>query len=186
MYLSGAFRSIIPPPLHTHTHTPPPILLHKLTQAMNLTFICGLMSWPLLVMSWCLMSSDVIWHIRGQVVTNAEAWFNNSLRPRKPEGSLGRTAQDVHLDSHNSSWTMFYLWFDELTFTCGLIKWLLMNWFLLVFQWTDFDLHFNELTYTCTSMSNLLTCGSISWLRFALHWAVFDLFVWLIDWWSLI
>jgi len=35
-------------------------------------------------------------------VTNAEARFNNSLRPRKPEGSLGRTAQDVHLDSHTA------------------------------------------------------------------------------------
>ena len=29
-------------------------------------------------------------------MTNAEARFNNSLRPRKPEGSLGRTAQDGH------------------------------------------------------------------------------------------
>ena len=29
-------------------------------------------------------------------MTNAEAWFNKSLRPRKPEGSLGRTAQDCH------------------------------------------------------------------------------------------
>ena len=38
----------------------------------------------------------------GQVVTNAEAWFNNSLRPRKPEGSLGRTAQGGHLDSHTA------------------------------------------------------------------------------------
>ena len=36
----------------------------------------------------------------GQAVTNAEAWFNIALRPRKPEGSLGRTAQDGHLDSH--------------------------------------------------------------------------------------
>ena len=35
-------------------------------------------------------------------MTNAEAWFNNSLRPRKPEGSLGRTAQDDHLDSHTA------------------------------------------------------------------------------------
>ena len=35
-------------------------------------------------------------------VTNAEARFNKSLRPRKPEGSLGRTAQDVHLDSHTA------------------------------------------------------------------------------------
>ena len=38
----------------------------------------------------------------GQVVTNAEARLNKSLRPRKPEGSLGRTAQDVHLDSHTT------------------------------------------------------------------------------------
>ena len=39
---------------------------------------------------------------QGQVVTNAEVRFNKSLRPRKPEGSLGRTAQDVHLDSHTA------------------------------------------------------------------------------------
>ena len=38
----------------------------------------------------------------GQVVTNAKAQFNKSLHPRKPEGSLGRTAQDVHLDSHTA------------------------------------------------------------------------------------
>ena len=36
------------------------------------------------------------------MVTNAEARFNNSLCPRKPEGSLGRTAQDGHLDSHTA------------------------------------------------------------------------------------
>ena len=35
-------------------------------------------------------------------MTNAEARFNNSLCPWKPEGSLGRTAQDVHLDSHTA------------------------------------------------------------------------------------
>ena len=35
-------------------------------------------------------------------MTNAEAWFDKSLRPRKPEGSLGRTAQDGHLDSHTA------------------------------------------------------------------------------------
>ena len=35
-------------------------------------------------------------------MTNAEARFNKFLRPRKPEGSLGRTAQDVHLDSHTA------------------------------------------------------------------------------------
>ena len=35
-------------------------------------------------------------------MTNAEARFNKSLCPRKPEGSLGRTAKDVHLDSHTA------------------------------------------------------------------------------------
>ena len=35
-------------------------------------------------------------------MTNAEAWFNIALRPRKPEGSLGRTVQDGHLDSHTA------------------------------------------------------------------------------------
>ena len=42
-------------------------------------------------------------------MTNAEARFNNSLRPRKPEGSLGRAAQDGHLDSH----TVPELWKSE-------------------------------------------------------------------------
>ena len=46
---------------------------------------------------------------QGQSVINAEARFNNSLRPRKPEGSLGRTAQDVHLDSYTAPelWNIF-------------------------------------------------------------------------------
>ena len=35
-------------------------------------------------------------------MTIGEVWFNNSLRPRKPEGSLGRTAQDSHLNSHTA------------------------------------------------------------------------------------
>ena len=35
-------------------------------------------------------------------MTNAEAWFSIALRPRKPEGSLGRTAQDGLLDSHTA------------------------------------------------------------------------------------
>ena len=35
-------------------------------------------------------------------MTNAEAWFNIALCPRKPEGSLGWTAQDGHLDSHTA------------------------------------------------------------------------------------
>ena len=39
---------------------------------------------------------------QGQAETNAEARFSIALRPRKPEGSLGRTAQDGHLDSHTA------------------------------------------------------------------------------------
>ena len=39
---------------------------------------------------------------QGQAETSAEAWFNIALRPRKPEGSLGRTAQDGHLDLHTA------------------------------------------------------------------------------------
>ena len=38
----------------------------------------------------------------GQAETSAEAWFNIALRPWKPEGLLGRTAQDGHLDSHTA------------------------------------------------------------------------------------
>ena len=41
-------------------------------------------------------------------MTNAEAWFNTALRPRKPEGSLGRTAQDGHLDSHIAPELWYY------------------------------------------------------------------------------
>ena len=43
------------------------------------------------------MSADIL---GTKAETNAEARFNKSLRPRKPEGSIGRTAQDGHLDSH--------------------------------------------------------------------------------------
>ena len=38
----------------------------------------------------------------GQIVTNAEARFSVALRPRKPQGSLGRKAQDGHLDFHTA------------------------------------------------------------------------------------
>ena len=39
---------------------------------------------------------------QGQAETYAEARFNIALRPRQPEGSLGRTAHDGHLDSHTA------------------------------------------------------------------------------------
>ena len=48
-------------------------------------------------------------------MTNAEARCNNSLRPRKPEGSLGRIAQDGHLDSHTAPelYIYIYLFFND-------------------------------------------------------------------------
>ena len=52
---------------------------------------------PPLMMKWCLMSSDVSWHIR------------DKLWPMPKHGSIilyvhwnQRTAQDVHLDSHTA------------------------------------------------------------------------------------
>ena len=35
-------------------------------------------------------------------MTSAEARFSVALRPQKQEGSLGRKAQDGHLDSHTA------------------------------------------------------------------------------------
>ena len=45
----------------------------------------------------------------GQAETSAEALFNIALRPWKPEGSLGWTAQDGHLDSHTAPELYFLL-----------------------------------------------------------------------------
>ena len=47
------------------------------------------------------MSSDVGWHIRDKL-RHCRSMVNIALRPQKPEGSLGRTAQDGHLDSHTA------------------------------------------------------------------------------------
>ena len=51
-------------------------------------------------------------------MTNAEAWFNIALRARKPaEGSLGRTAQDGHLDSHTAPERLTVAMTDEFIYT---------------------------------------------------------------------
>ena len=67
-------------------------------------------------------------------MTSAEARFSKSLRPRKPEGSLGRTAQDVHLDSHTApelcaphpqAWTYWAIrrsWFAGVNALCNLSR----------------------------------------------------------------
>ena len=51
-------------------------------------------------------------------MTNAEARFNKSLRPRKPEGSLGRTAQDVHFDSHTAPELRSHVYVGALALGC--------------------------------------------------------------------
>ena len=72
-------------------------------------------SWFDVVVKCCFMSSDISWHIRDKLWPMPKTvQVNKSLRPRKPEGSLGRTAaQDVRRTStlsHTvSSWT---IWFD--------------------------------------------------------------------------
>ena len=63
------------------------------------------------------MSSDVSSHIRDKAETNAEAWFNIALRPWKPEGSLGLTAQDSLLDSHTAPANAFY---NPFIYTAGM------------------------------------------------------------------
>ena len=62
--------------------------------------------WPSLILlpsfKCCLMSSDIGWHIRDKLRPVPKHGSVLLLRPRKPEGSLGRTAQDGHLDSHTA------------------------------------------------------------------------------------
>ena len=58
-------------------------------------------------------------------MTNAEVWFSNSLRPRKPEGSLGRTAQDVHLDSHTAPELWVCMWHRTVVLTLCCRLWLI-------------------------------------------------------------
>ena len=45
---------------------------------------------------------SVAWCVCVCQLTYQGAWFSRALRPWKPEGSLGRTAQDGHLDSHTA------------------------------------------------------------------------------------
>ena len=56
----------------------------------------------LLMMKWCLMSSDVGWHIRDQLRPMPKHGSIYLYVHGKPEGSLGRTAQDGQLDSHTA------------------------------------------------------------------------------------
>ena len=55
-----------------------------------------------LMMSWCLMSSDVSWHIRDKLWPMPKHGSIILYVHGNQKGSLGRTAQDVHLDSHTA------------------------------------------------------------------------------------
>ena len=66
----------------------------------------------MMMMSWCLMSSDVSWHIRDKLWPMPKhGSIILYVHGNRAEGSLGRTAQDVHLDSHTA---------PEL---CGALNW---------------------------------------------------------------
>ena len=71
--------------------------------------VAALVSPSQIVLNMVSVDDEMMLNVRGcrltymgQAETNAEAWFNKSLRPRKPKVSLGRTAQDGHLDSHTA------------------------------------------------------------------------------------
>ena len=69
------------------------------------------------------MSSDVGWHIRDKLWPMPKhGSIIISLRPRKPEGSLGRTAQDGHLDSHTAPelWTVKWCIYIHIYTVCPL------------------------------------------------------------------
>ena len=92
---------------------------------------------------------------QGQVVTNAEARFNKSLRPWKPEGLLERTAQDGHLDSHTA---------PELSPRSVLFN-LLCVWILLT-KYFELVFHF-QLCFRPPLHCSHLVCGTrfASWAR---------------------
>ena len=62
----------------------------------------------------------------GQAETNAWAWFNIALRPWKPWGSLGWTAQDGHLDSHTAPelWPIYHVLIPDIGV---MVDWVLKN-----------------------------------------------------------
>ena len=95
-------------------------------------------------------------------MTNAEAWFNNSLRPLKPEGSLGRTAQDGHLDSHTAP----ELWFGNghsLSLICQLPSEVIKHhFFSIIISFADLAIivyHLAKMS-SVTSVFSMKTAGS--------------------------
>ena len=93
---------------------------------------------------WPRMSVDIL----GTSWDQCEAWFNIAWRPRKPEGSLGRTAQDVHLDSHTAP----ELW-------SGINR-------ALVYKWTEICLASFECNTLCWQHSDHAYHGSLSCASF--------------------
>ena len=95
------------------------------------------------------MSADIL----RKAETNAEAWFSIALRPRKPEGSLGWTAQDGHLDSHTAPELCMYLvfWWGLCTLYSGgvYVPCILVEFMHLVFWWSVCALYSGEVYAPC-------------------------------------
>ena len=111
---------------------------------------------------WCLVSSDVGWHIRDKLRPLREhgSIYYIALRPRKPETSLGRTAQDGQLDSHTAPELLCCV---ELS-TCPFIVW----------NWSDPK---DKLSFYALIVINkvLSYCITLYWgatAVFVLHWVV--------------
>ena len=66
------------------------------------TFTQLLSSVRTLMMKWCLMSSDVSWHIRDKLWPMPKYGSINLYVHGNQKASLGRTAQDGHFDSHTA------------------------------------------------------------------------------------
>ena len=137
------------------------------------------------VVKCCLMSSDVSWHIRDKL------WPMPKHGPRKPEGSLGRTAQDVHLDSHTApelwpwslsdegflSKTIFFTFFCFTGLHLPLLSlyfselWYISYWRVLYrIIISHIGVYFSELEYLTFACHCQLTPLSRCWL-----WSVFVL-----------
>ena len=97
--------------LHTHTHTALKFeQIYQFRNAIDCRKLCFVITVFDLEQFLQVMLNVLGCQLtyQGQAETNAWAWLSIALRPRKPEGSLGRTAQDGQLDSHTAS----ELWCD--------------------------------------------------------------------------
>ena len=87
-------------------------------------------------------------------MTNAEARFSVALRPRKPEGSLGRTAQDGHLDSHTAPELWNHYLIEEFLKKTLEPRFWDFHWATLIGNISHFDDYHHQLMRTGTTAVN--------------------------------